>query len=99
MSEHHRVNSGNLSVTWVDRGFDPKCQPDAKFPDGVDLDTSNGAAKTCQRALPYPAKRCGYFVVNCTECGLSAAITTAGRVDDPRSVKLACKPTNRHSAN
>jgi hypothetical protein len=86
-----RLNAKNLTVEWVDRGVAPHCPPDPLFPEGVDLDCTRGAARTCHTALPYPAKRCGYFLVNCTECGLSCLLTTAGRLDDPRSVSVACK--------
>lgn len=41
--------------------------------------------------LPYPAERCGVYLVTCDKCGYSAAITTAGRVDDPRSVTIPCR--------
>jgi hypothetical protein len=92
----HRLNAENLIISWVDRGFEPRCASDPKTPDGVDLDMSKGAERTCARALPYPAKRCGYFVVNCEDCGLSACITTAGRRDDPRSITLACKERFSH---
>jgi hypothetical protein len=81
----------NLLVSWVDRGFEPTCEPDPRFPNGVDLDLTTGQVRTCQTALPYPARRCGYFVVNCSACGLQAVVTTAGRRDDPRSIKVACK--------
>ena len=60
----------NLTATWVDRGREPQCPSDPQFPFGVDLedlDTSGGAENRCQTALPYPAKRCGYFVVSCKE--------------------------------
>lgn len=87
----HRLNAPNLTVEWIDRGMEPQSAPDPQFPDGVDLDATKGAARTCHALLPYPAKRCGYYSVNCTDCGLSCLITTAGRVDDPRSVALACK--------
>ena len=87
----HRVDAKNLSVEWIDRGREPACAPDVAFPHGVDLDLTAGEANTCQIALPYPAKRCGYFLVSCSECGFQGIVTTAGRVDDPRSVKIACK--------
>ena len=51
------------------------------------------AEKSCLVMLPYPAKRIGYFDIECTGCGLRVAISTAGRRDDPRSVRLACKGT------
>ena len=79
-----------LKVEWEDFGREPKCRPNPNFPNGMDVDSSEGAAKTCSCALPYPAKRCGAYIVRCDACGMSTAITTAGRPDDPKSVKLAC---------
>lgn len=81
----------NLEVKWIDRGVEPKCAPNPAYPEGIDIDASNGAQPTCSAALPYPAKRCGYFTVVCSVCKQSALITTAGRPDDPRSIKLACQ--------
>ena len=69
----------------------PKVAPNPAYPDGIDIDLSQGATKTCQVALPYPAKRIGYYVVVCEVCELRVGLTTAGRPDDPRSVRLACK--------
>ena len=80
-----------IKVTWLDRGREPQCPPNPAFPEGVDCDISREASVTCKTALPYPARRCGYFLVKCDACGQTAMITTAGRPDDPRSVTLACK--------
>jgi hypothetical protein len=80
-----------LTIKWIDRGFEPKNPPDPRYPNGIDLDLSEGASATCLTALPYPAKRCGYFLIACDECDFSGIITTAGRRDDPRSAKIACK--------
>lgn len=82
--------NGNLKVEWIDRGFEPTGAPDPKFPNGVDLDLSKDQARACRTDLPYPAKRCGYFLLTCDACGFSGLITTAGRPDDPRSIKIAC---------
>ncbi len=79
-----------IRVTWHDHGREPKCEPNPAYPEGVDLDCSKGATQTCTTKLPYPAKRCGYFMVKCRACGQRVAITTAGRPDDPRSVKIDC---------
>lgn len=79
-----------LTIEWVDGGREPQCAPDPAYPTGMDVDISKGAEKTCSTDLPYPAKRCGMFVVRCTKCGFSVAITTAGRPDDPRTLKIAC---------
>ena len=77
-------------VKWHDSGREPQVAPNPNYPDGIDLDISNGE-QACLVSLPYPAKRCGYYEVECGECGYTAIITTAGRPDDPRSVKLPCK--------
>jgi hypothetical protein len=80
-------------IEWIDRGGEPRNPPDPAHPHGIDVDLAGAARTTCLVNLPYPtAKRLGLYVVKCSECGLSVAITTAGRPDDPRSVKLACKP-------
>lgn len=78
-------------ITWVDAGAEPKNPPNPKYPEGIDLDMSRGAERSCQIALPYPAKRIGYYAIECDQCGLTVAISTAGRPDDPRSARLACK--------
>lgn len=80
-----------LSASWHDFGREPQNRPDPRYPNGVDLDTSKGAARTCTATLHYPARRCGMWVISCSTCGLTATCTTAGRSDDPRSIKLACR--------
>lgn len=79
-----------FKIGWEDSGREPRCAPNSAFPNGVDADCSAGAAATCTATLPYPAKRCGLYVVECEVCGVRVGITTAGRPDDPRSVKIAC---------
>lgn len=80
-----------MKVRWLDGGREPQCAPDPEFPQGIDLDCSGRAKHTCVVELPYPAKRCGTYVVQCEVCGFSAACTTAGRPDDPRTIKLPCQ--------
>lgn len=80
-----------LTVDWIDRGRDPKCAPDPDFPNGRNLDISSGSARSCRADLPYPAARCGIYVVSCPICGQKIGVTTAGRPDDPKSLKIACK--------
>lgn len=80
-----------LKVTWVDRGREPKCGPDPAFPTGKDLDVAGEAPRSCSTTLPYPAKRCGVYLVECLTCHLSVAISTAGRPDDPRSIRVPCQ--------
>jgi hypothetical protein len=81
----------SIKVKFLDSGREPECPPDLKYPNGIDLDLSNGAFVTCKTELPYPAPRCGKLFVKCNVCGFTALITTAGRIDDPRSAKLPCK--------
>ena len=80
-----------MRVTWHDAGREPKCAPDPRYPLGIDVDSSGGAEASCKTSLPYPAKRCGQYLVACETCGQNVVVTTAGRVDDPRSVRIACK--------
>jgi hypothetical protein len=80
----------SFRVNFIDRGVSPKQQPDPAYPRGIDLDLTHGN-KGCKENVPYPAPRCGYYVVECNRCGFKAMITVAGRQDDPRSIKLPCK--------
>jgi hypothetical protein len=79
-----------FKVEWIDSGREPTQVPDLRYPAGVDLDVTSGATPACVCQLPYPAKRCGHYYVQCNKCGVNAVITTAGRIDDPRSIKLPC---------
>lgn len=81
----------NLTVRWVDHEREPQCEPDPHYPNGKDIDISAGAPAACQVALPYPAKRCGIYMVECDVCRQAIGVTTAGRPDDPRSLKIACR--------
>ena len=79
------------TVTWIDSGREPQCESNPKYPDGIDLDLSDGANTVCRILLAYPAKRCGMYLISCNLCGQSVIVTTAGRRDDPRMVTLACR--------
>jgi hypothetical protein len=80
------------TITWHDSGREPQVAPNPAYPAGKDVDVSFGGGPRCTTALPYPAKRCGAYVVECLICGFRGAITTAGRPDDPRSVTVGCVP-------
>lgn len=82
--------STSFTIVWIDSGREPKCAPNPAFPDGIDLDAA-GPGPSCKVDLPYPARRCGFFKVECKVCGYRIAITTAGRADDPRSVTVPCQ--------
>ena len=78
-------------VTFLDGHREPRCPPNPAFPKGMDIDLSLGSSYACIVDLPYPAPRCGMMAIDCEACGGSAVVTVAGRPDDPRTVKLACK--------
>jgi hypothetical protein len=88
-------DNNHFRIEWEDCGREPQCAPDPAYPEGVDLDASKGQLPSCTITLPYPAKRCGLYVLVCSLCGMTAVCTTAGRIDDPRSVTLACKLMER----
>lgn len=77
-------------VEWISHNRKARCKPNPKYPKGIDVDLA-GKAKGCVVKLPYPAPECGVHLVTCDECGVKAAITAAGRVDDPKSVRLRCR--------
>lgn len=79
-----------LTVEWIDRHREPQCPPNPEHPNGIDVDMAHGA-KSCVTDVPYPAKRCGAYLVKCKRCGFSALVTTAGRIDDPRSIRVPCQ--------
>lgn len=84
-----------FDIAWHDHGREPQCAPDPDYPNGKIVDGARGSPLVCTANLPYPARRCGYYTVRCTKCGLSVVITTAGRPDDPRSVRLGCIPSKQ----
>lgn len=84
------VKPDHWDMYWIDREREPTQPPNPDYPNGIEMDMSDGQ-KSCESVLPYPAPRCGMFYIDCKRCGTNAMITTAGRIDDPRSVKLKCK--------
>lgn len=79
-------------VEWIDGNRLAEFPADPDCPNGIHVDLSGRAHKSCKVNLPYPARRCGYYSVRCPMCHMSVLVTTAGRADDPRSVRIACKP-------
>jgi hypothetical protein len=54
-----------FKIQWFDKGRKAEYPANPAFPTGVDVDTSNGAEPSCKVDLPYPAVRCGAYVVSC----------------------------------
>lgn len=82
-----------FDIQWVDRGRPPQSEPNPSYPDGIDLDASGGAKRTCLVQIPYPSGHInvGTWNIRCSKCKLTLMVTAASRPDDPRSVKVACK--------
>lgn len=82
----------SFKVKWIDGKRSPQSAPDHRYPNGVDLDMRVDADEpACRCDLPYPAKRCGVYMVECRKCSVRVMVTTAGRTDDPRTVHISCK--------
>ena len=81
----------SFKIKWHDGGRAPRCPPDPAYPNGINLNIAQPGDRCCTVALPYPAKRCGHYKVECSACGFTLVVTTAGRPDDPRSVRIPCK--------
>lgn len=80
-----------LSVEWVDLHREPAHPANPKYPDGISVDLTGGKPKYCEAQLRYPAPRCGMHIITCTTCDLRVSLSTAGRADDPRSVRIPCR--------
>ena len=80
-----------FKIEWIDDGREPQCLPDPDYPNGIDIVAASPGARSCTVDLPYPAKRCGKYIVECSQCGVRIGVTTAGRHDDPRSLTMPCK--------
>jgi hypothetical protein len=78
------------AVTWSGGGDEPRVPPNPAFPNGRDVDFTGTDGGGCLVQLPYPAKGCGTYRIVCDECRADYGVTTTGRSDDPRSVKLPC---------
>ena len=85
-----RTKPADWDVTWVD--YQQEARSPATRTHGIDVDISGDAPVACESQLPYPAKRCGAYSIVCRACRKTCIVSTAGRTDDPRSLKMACRP-------
>lgn len=83
---------GKFIIRWVDGSHAAPPLSGSAFPDGLDADISGDVPvdRICSTALPYPSQGYGKYIIECTVCPLVVAVTTAGRVGDPKSIKFAC---------
>lgn len=78
-----------ISVEWRASGRGKaQCPSNPDYPEGITLRTPTGFG--CLVDLPYPAPECGAHILRCKACGSSAAVTAAGRPDDPISFQMMC---------
>jgi hypothetical protein len=88
-----------FEITFIDSGREPQVAPNPDYPDGIDLDSTDGKpVQSCKVLLNYPAPRCGIMTVHCHRCGIRVAATVAGRRDDPRSLRIPCNPSYQTGA-
>lgn len=80
-----------FSVDWIDADREATYPADPGYPNGVAIDVALDAPHACRVELPWPAARVGQWVVVCRECGFAVALETAGRCDDPQSVRMPCR--------
>lgn len=78
-------------VDWVDHQHESTQPADPAYPNGTAIDVAMDAPRACRLELPCPAPRCGLFVITCRDCGYAIALRTAGRPDDPRTVRMPCR--------
>ena len=67
-----------FDVQWLDHRRQSQLPPNPDYPEGIDLDCSSPPCPSCRVELPYPAKRCGVYLMTCRRCGLTAGCTTGG---------------------
>ncbi len=78
-------------ILWLDSGRAPSEPANPAYPKGMDVVLGGPGVRTCRIDLPYPAARCGAYLVNCLVCGAHVRLSTAGRADDPRSLTVPCR--------
>jgi hypothetical protein len=73
-----------FKIDWVDKHREATYPADPSYPKGCAIDVALTKLNACRVELPWPAVRCGLFVVRCLACGFSIALEMAGRVDETR---------------
>lgn len=89
---------GAFSVSWSAREREEngikrtwaKYPPTPGFENGGDLDFAKDGASWCVTALSVWPGRLGTLHVRCQHCDVTVDLTTAGRADDPKLVRLPC---------
>lgn len=88
-----RAMTGQANIYFLKSGRGkPRCAPDPDYPNGKAITLPAHSIPSCTFELPYPAQECGAHIVTCLACGITVAVTVAGRPDDPVSVEIPCAP-------
>lgn len=88
------TNEAVQRVRWFEYPGGQPRPADPAYPNGRDVDQSDGAERTCTVALPYPAQSRGYrghYNVRCSACRVMVWVAATGQRDDPKSVRIACR--------
>jgi hypothetical protein len=85
-------DNDHFVIEWIDKHREPTEPPNPAYPNGTGYDLALTAKHRCRVLLPHPASRCGIWLALCTRCSYSVAVSTAGRPDDPKTLRLPCKP-------
>jgi hypothetical protein len=80
-----------FSVDWIDGARVATYPADPSYPDGQAIDVALDAVRACRVELACPAAGVGLWLVVCRGCGYAITLSTAGRADDPKSVRLPCR--------
>jgi hypothetical protein len=80
-----------FAIDWVNALRDAHFPADPLYPNGHAMDVALDAPRACRAELPYPAARVGIYIVHCRVCDYRIALATAGRCDDPCSVRVPCR--------
>jgi hypothetical protein len=90
--------SPHLRVEWRERHVRSRREAPAPaaspvqdaYPGGIDVDLAMGGGAHCSAVLPQHPGKPGLYDIRCTRCGLSLALTSGGRSNDPRAVRVPC---------
>jgi hypothetical protein len=69
---------------------EPTQKPDPAHVNGMRVDHSRGAKRTCTMAMPYPNPGYVRWELSCSKCGQRAETSGVGRPDDPITFTVAC---------
>lgn len=79
-----------ISIEWKGAGRKATQPPNPGYPKGIVVRGKDNVP-ACKAIPKYPAPECGVWLLECSICGSSIAVTAAGRIDDPCEIWVPCK--------